>query len=166
MTAAVLPPNHYGVGSIKSFIPHRYPVLLVDRVLAVVPGESITTLKAITCNEPWFEGIPEDCQDSEYAYPTPLLIESWCQSAALLAAWDRDADALAGTVALFGGMSGIEAGGRVLPGDLVRHEVRISRAMADTWFFEGVSTVDGEPVLRVADVMTALRPSAALSPTD
>ncbi|MER5541066.1 3-hydroxyacyl-ACP dehydratase FabZ family protein [Streptomyces sp. NPDC002586] len=158
--------RYYGISVIKELIPHRFPILLVDRVLDVVPGERISTVKAVTCNEPWYRDIADGTPDDGYAYPAELLIESWCQSAALLAAWGQDPAELAGHVALFGGMSGIEVQGRVLPGDVVRHEVRISRALAGTWIFEGSSTVQGESFLKVTNVMTALRPASALSPTD
>ncbi|MEU1042663.1 hypothetical protein [Streptomyces sp. NPDC005907] len=153
----------HGVAALKQLIPHRFPALLVDRVLAVEPGRSVVTRKAVTCNEPWYRDLPDDTAESGYRYPAALLIESWCQSAALLAAWDRSPEELAGQVALFGGMSGIEVLGEVLPGDVLRHEVRISRELAGTWIFEGATgTADGRPVLAVGSVMTALRPSAVL----
>jgi 3-hydroxyacyl-[acyl-carrier-protein] dehydratase len=154
-----------GVGVIKTFIPHRFPILLVDRVLEVVPRERITTLKAVTCNEPWFAELPDGTPDDGYAYPIALLVESWCQTAALLSAWpslDGDATETADQVALFGGMSGIEILRPVLPGDVIRHEVRITKELGDTWIFEGNSTVDGSPVMVVDSLMTALRPSSVL----
>jgi len=160
---APAPEVDHGPAALKKLIPHRYPALLVDRVHAVEPGRSIVTTKAVTCNEPWYQDVPDSAGDAGYAYPTALLIESWCQSAALLAAWDRPQDELAGQVALFGGMSGIGLGPEVRPGDLLRHEVRISRALEGTWIFEGRTTVDGTAVLAVDSVMTALRPSGALT---
>lgn len=153
----------HGPAALKKLIPHRYPALLVDRVHAVEPGRAIVTTKAVTCNEPWYQDLEDGAGDAGYAYPTALLIESWCQSAALLAAWDRPQDELAGQVALFGGMSGIGLGPEVRPGDVLRHEVRISRALEGTWIFEGRTTVDGTPVLAVDSVMTALRPGTALT---
>ncbi|MET7600624.1 3-hydroxyacyl-ACP dehydratase FabZ family protein [Streptomyces sp. NPDC004082] len=161
--ADTAPGASHGVAVLKRLIPHRYPALLVDRVLAVEPGRRVVTRKAVTCNEPWYRDLPDETADSGYGYPAALLIESWCQSAALLAAWDRAPEELAGQVALFGGMSGIEVVGEVLPGDVLRHEVTISRALAGTWIFEGAtSTADGRPVLTVDSVMTALRPSEVL----
>ncbi|MBB5940158.1 3-hydroxyacyl-ACP dehydratase FabZ family protein [Streptomyces zagrosensis] len=153
-----------GPRHLKSLIPHRFPILLVDRVDEVVPGERISTVKAVTVNEPWYRELPDDTDDAGYAYPLALLIESWCQSAALLSAWDQSPEEAAGQVALFGGMSGIEVLGQALPGDVLRHEVRISRAFEGTWIFEGATTVDGVEILRIDSVMTALRPSSALAP--
>ncbi|MDJ0346542.1 3-hydroxyacyl-ACP dehydratase FabZ family protein [Streptomyces sp. H10-C2] len=154
-----------GVGTLKALIPHRFPVLLVDRVLEIEPGDRIVCVKAVTCNEPWYQELPEHTPDAGYAYPTALVVESWCQSAALLAAWDQPRDVVEGQVALFGGISGIRIHGEVFPGELLRHEVRISRALQGTWFFEGTTTaLDGREVLAVDSVMTALRPSGVLNP--
>ncbi|MEU3465606.1 beta-hydroxyacyl-ACP dehydratase [Streptomyces sp. NPDC006733] len=154
-----------GVGTLKALIPHRFPVLLVDRVLEVAPGDRIVSLKAVTCNEPWYQELPDDTEDAGYAYPTALVIESWCQSAALLAAWDQPRDVAEAQVALFGGISGIQVHGAVLPGEVLRHEVRITRALEGTWFFEGTSrTADGRGIITVESVMTALRPSSVLDP--
>lgn len=154
-----------GPQRVKDLIPHRFPILLVDRVDEVQPGERIVTRKAVSVNEPWYQSLPDDTPDAGYAYPVPLLIESWCQSAALLTAWDQDPAAAEGQVALFGGMSGIEVVGQVLPGDVLLHEVRINRAFAGTWFFDGATTTAcGREVLRVDSVMTAMRPSSVLAP--
>ncbi|MFF2651046.1 3-hydroxyacyl-ACP dehydratase FabZ family protein [Streptomyces sp. NPDC058045] len=154
-----------GVATLKTLIPHRFPMLLVDRVLEVEPGDRIVCVKAVTCNEPWYSELPDTTPDDGYAYPTALLVESWCQSAALLAAWDQPRDVVADQVALFGGISGLKVCGPVLPGELLRHEVRISRALEGTWFFEGVTTTpDGREVLVVDSVMTALRPAEVLKP--
>lgn len=152
-----------GPGDIRARLPHRYPILLVDRVLEVVPGERIRTLKAVTVNEPWYRDVPEDTADAGFAYPTALLIESWCQSAALLAGWDLPAAATADRVALFGGMTDLVVTGSVWPGDVVRNEVVLTRSLGDTWIFGGSSRVDGEPRLSVGTVMTALRPASVLT---
>ncbi|MER0247178.1 beta-hydroxyacyl-ACP dehydratase [Streptomyces sp. HSW2009] len=158
-------PQAAGPQRIKDLIPHRFPILLVDRVAEVQPGERIVTHKAVSVNEPWYQALPDDTADAGYAYPVPLLIESWCQSAALLTAWDQDPAEAEGQVALFGGMSGIEVVGQAFPGDVLRHEVRINRAFAGTWFFDGATTTaDGREVLRVDSVMTAMRPSSVLAP--
>ncbi|MFB7614717.1 3-hydroxyacyl-ACP dehydratase FabZ family protein [Kitasatospora sp. NPDC056181] len=164
VSAPVLPAAPAGVPVIKSLIPHRFPILLVDRVLELAAGRSIVTVKAVTCNEPWYQGVADDAIQEQLGYPVPLLIESWCQSAALLAAWDQPAEQVAGQVAVFGGMSDVVVRGAALPGDVLRHEVRISRALDGVWFFEGRTLVDGEPVLEVGSVMTALRPASALLP--
>ncbi|MFG2718603.1 3-hydroxyacyl-ACP dehydratase FabZ family protein [Streptomyces sp. NPDC048416] len=160
----------FGPATAKSLIPHRYPILLVDRVVEVVAGERITTLKAVTCNEPWYQGIAEEATDDDYSYPTALLIESWCQSAALLGAHgaaqdteEHDAqDTEAEGVVLFGGMSDVTVHGRAYPGDVVRHEVTLTQKAAGATFFEGTSSVAGKPLLTVGQAVTLVRPASSL----
>lgn len=154
-----------GPGAIRARLPHRYPLLLVDRVVEVVPGVRITTLKAVTVDEPWYRDLPEDTADADHAYPTALLVESWCQAAALLSGWELSASDTAGRVALFGGMTDLEVTGTVMPGDVVRNEVVLTRSLGDTWIFTGSATVDGEPRLTVGTAMTALRPASVLTAT-
>lgn len=151
-----------GPAEIKALLPHRYPILLVDRVVEVFPGDRIITLKAVTLNEPWFRELPDDTANAGYDYPTALLIESWCQAAALLAGWDLPAEQMLDKVALFGAMSGIEVVEAVRPGDVVRNEVVLTKALGDTWIFAGSATVDGTPRLVVGSLMTALRPASVL----
>ena len=77
-------------------------------------------------------------------YPVALLIESWCQSAALLAGWDLSAADTEGRVALFGGMTDLVVTGSVWPGDVVRNEVVLTRSLGDTWIFGGSATASLE----------------------
>ena len=151
-----------GLDEIAAVLPHRHPMLLVDRVLELVAGESVTAVKAVTATEPWFRGTdPTDPAATEY--PPVLLVESWCQAASLLAAWPRRGWAeLAGLVALFGGMSELRFGPPVRPGDVVVHSARIVRDLGDTWIFEGGSQVGDCVVLEVGNAMTALRPAGVL----
>ena len=152
-----------GPAGIKARLPHRFPILLVDRVLDVQPGERIVTVKVVSLNDPWYRDLPDGTSDAGHAYPTALLVEGWCQAAALLSGWELSAEDTAGKVALFGSMTDIEVTGTVLPGDVVRNEVVLSRSLGDTWIFTGTATVDGSPRLSVGSVMTALRPAAVLT---
>ncbi|MEU3373721.1 MULTISPECIES: 3-hydroxyacyl-ACP dehydratase FabZ family protein [unclassified Streptomyces] len=152
----------FGPGTAKTLIPHRYPILLVDRVLEVTAGRGISTVKAVTCNEPWYQDIPQDAEDGAYAYPTALLIESWCQSAALLAAHTDRGGVGQGDVVLFGGMSKVTVHGQAYPGDVVRHEVRLVQQAAGATFFEGTASVGGEPVLTVGQAVTLVKPATTL----
>ncbi|WP_431774998.1 3-hydroxyacyl-ACP dehydratase FabZ family protein [Streptomyces cucumeris] len=153
-----------GIDEIKRILPHRYPMLLVDRVDELTAGEGLVARKAVTANEPWYEGVSADADAEQYAYPSVLLIESWCQAAGVLAAWDKpNPDVLAGQVMLFGSIADVEFGRPVLPGDVVEHRVRLVRALSDTVIFEGEALVDGEPVMRVGRVVMALRPAEELT---
>lgn len=144
---------------IAEILPHRFPMLLVDRVTELEPGRGLTALKAVTVNEPWYRELP-----AGHGYPAVLLIESWCQAAGVLAAWDSpNPDVLSGQVMLFGSMSGIRFHGEVLPGDVVEHHVRLVRALSDTVIFEGESLVAGRRVLEAERVVMAMRPAEVLS---
>jgi 3-hydroxyacyl-[acyl-carrier-protein] dehydratase len=151
------------IGDIRERLPHRYPMLLVDRVTELVPGKQLVAVKAVTASEPWYRDLPEDTQAAEHSYPQVLLIESWCQAAGVLAAWDKpNPDVLAGQVMLFGSMADIRFHRTVLPGDVLEHRVRLLRALSDTIVFEGECTADGQLVMEVGRVVMAMRPASEL----
>ncbi|MEV6958253.1 beta-hydroxyacyl-ACP dehydratase [Streptomyces sp. NPDC051207] len=147
---------------VRATLPHRYPMLLVDRVLEM-DDERIRAVKAVTLNEPWYARLAEPAGQDELAYPDFLLVESWTQTAGILAT--RLAGGTAeGQVMLFGSMSGIEFHRRAQPGDLVEHHVRLGVAVNDTMIFEGESTVGGAPLLTVGRITMAFRPGETLAP--
>jgi len=151
--------------AIRARLPHRYPMLLVDRVTELVPGVRLTALKAVTSNEPWYSGLGPDAAEEDFRYPQTLLIESWCQAAGVLATWDDpNPEVLNGKVMLFGGISGVEYHRPVLPGDVLEHRIELSRALGDTLIFEGVGTVGGNTVLTVERAVLTLRPAGTLRP--
>lgn len=153
------------IGDIKRVLPHRFPMLLVDRVVEVVPGQRLTARKAITANEPWYAALGDAGAPEAHAYPQALLIESWGQAAGLLAAWDqRNPDVLAGQVMLFGSMTGVRFHRPVLPGDVLEHRVRAVRRLSDAAIFEGESFVGSSIALEVERVVMALRPADVLRP--
>lgn len=148
---------------VRAALPHRYPMLLVDRVLDVVPGERLTALKAVTFNEPWYQRLGPVADDAELAYPEVLLIESWGQSAGLLAQYDHpDPEALRTNVMVVGGISGAAFHRQVLPGELLEHDVRLVRALTDTMIFEGECRSGGELVFEVGRMTMAYRPARVL----
>lgn len=152
-----------GINEIKKVLPHRYPMLLVDRVTELEPGVRLTAHKAVTCNELWYQGLAEG---SDHGYPEVLLIESWCQSAGVLAAWERpNPDVLSGQVMLFGGMADIRFLAPVLPGDLLEHRVRLVRALSDTVIFEGETLVGSDVVVEIGRVVMAMRSASELAAT-
>jgi 3-hydroxyacyl-[acyl-carrier-protein] dehydratase len=150
---------------IKRVLPHRYPMLLIDRVVEIEGRERLTAIKAVSGNEPWYRALGDARTDEEHAYPQPLLVESFGQAAAVLAAWDqRNPDVLAGQVMLFGSMTGVRFHGRVLPGDVLEHRVRAVRYLSDAAIFEGETLVGSSPVLEVERVVMAMRPADVLRP--
>lgn len=140
------------MSDILRLLPHRYPLLLVDRVVDVAPGESLTALKAVSANEPCYANGPGD-------YPPTLLVESWCQAAVLLASWDRPRS---DRVFVLGAVADVAFHRPVTPGCVVRHSVRVLDARGDTVALTGRSEVDGRVVLTVGRVVTTARAAADL----
>lgn len=154
-----------GVSEIRRIIPHRYPILLVDRVTEVERGIALTAVKAITANEPCYRAVPEQAGPEAYAYPTALLVESWAQAGVLLGVWDTpNPDVLAGAVELAGGVRELRLHRPVFPGDLLEHRARLVRTVGDTSILEGETRVAGEVVMEVRQFVLALRSVAALRP--
>jgi 3-hydroxyacyl-[acyl-carrier-protein] dehydratase len=149
--------------AIRRILPHRYPILLVDRVLELEPGRRLVSVKAVTCNEPCYARLGAEAGPDELAYPATLLVESWLQSAGLLAAsGDEAVRAGDDQVMLAGALNGVEFHHRVYPGDLVRHEVLLSRAVGGTLLFEGSSAVGDEIVTTFERCVVAYRPADQL----
>lgn len=143
--------------AIMRVIPHRYPVLLVDRVDSVVPGVSLVGYKAVSAAEACYR----DAVD--FAYPFGLLLESWAQSAVVLVAWESpNPDVVAGSVVLISSVKSVDVLGSVYPGDVVEHRVRIVRAVGDAAIVAGESFVGDRPVLRVGQFTLALRDVSVL----
>ncbi|NUR59921.1 MAG: beta-hydroxyacyl-ACP dehydratase [Catenulispora sp.] len=154
------------IPAIHRLLPHRFPMLLIDRVTEMVPGERVVAVKAVTVNEPCYGSVPDGSPARAYRYPPALLVESWCQAAAVLAAWEapRAEDGSPAGVALFGGASDVAFDGDVHPGELLEHRVRLTRTVGENWLFEGESTSAGRPVLRIGQLITALRSMDVLRP--
>ncbi|GHF80736.1 hypothetical protein GCM10018790_68100 [Kitasatospora xanthocidica] len=148
---------------IKATIPHRHPVLLVDRVVEVEPGSRLLARKAVTAAEPCYAGLDDDAPAERYAYPAGQLLESWAQAAVLLACWQRpNPYVLTGKVALLAAVKDSRVLAAVHPGQVVEHEVRIVRDLGDTVILGGSSTADGRPVLEVGQFTVALRGAEVL----
>ncbi|MEU8824313.1 hypothetical protein [Streptomyces sp. NPDC048636] len=143
--------------AVAGLLPHRYPMLLVDRVLELVPGQRVTAVKAVTLNEPWYAGLTPG---TGLAYPSSLVIESWGQTAGLLASAD-DAGTR-GQVMLFGSVADAEFHSPVHPGELIEHRVTVARSLGDSVIFEGESRCGARPVMSVARMVMAFRPAGAL----
>ncbi|MFG3051493.1 3-hydroxyacyl-ACP dehydratase FabZ family protein [Kitasatospora sp. NPDC048239] len=153
------------IDRIKELLPHRYPMLLVDRVTDVVPGERLTALKAVTANEPWYQELPPNAAEAAHDYPAVLLLESWCQAAGLLGGAGGQA-AGDDRVLLLGAVADVRFTGRVRPGDVVEHEVRLVRDFGENLILAGRSTVDGRTVAEIGRASMAVRPAHSLETTE
>ncbi|GAA1026855.1 MULTISPECIES: 3-hydroxyacyl-ACP dehydratase FabZ family protein [Amycolatopsis] len=142
-----------GTAGIVRLIPHRYPILLLDRVLTVVPGKELTGLKAVTCAEPCFRDAVED-----YRYPPSLLLESWAQAAVVLATWGQpNPDVLVGKLELAAVLNGARFHRPAVPGDVIEHHVVLQKQLGETSVVAGHSLIDGELALEIEQFVLAMR---------
>jgi 3-hydroxyacyl-[acyl-carrier-protein] dehydratase len=151
-----------GPAGIKRIIPHRFPVLQVDRVSEVEPT-ALVAHTAITGREPCYRGLGDDAGPDRYAYPFGLLLESWAQAAVLLVCWDNpNPNVLTGKVELISGIRNVRVHASVYPGDVVEHRVELVRAVEDAAILTGSSVVNGRPVLEIGSFTLARRGIEAL----
>ena len=133
-------------------LPHRYPILLVDRVLEVEPGKRIRALKNVSINEPYFVGhFPH-----RPVMPGVLMLEALAQAAALLSFADRNLQADKNSVIYFVGIDGARFKRPVEPGDQLLLEVTADRAKAGIYKF-GARALVGEELACEAQLMCTMR---------
>ena len=129
------------LAGIMRAIPHRYPMLLIDRIEDVVLDQSATGIHAVSVNEPFFQGhFP-----GHPVMPGVLIIESMAQTAAVLVVETLGIDA-AGKVVYFMTIEGAKFRRPVVPGNLLRIHVTKQRQRGNVWKFSGVAKVDGVSV--------------------
>lgn len=127
------------VNEIREYLPHRYPFLLVDRVLELVPGESIVALKNVTVNEPYFNGhFPE-----HPVMPGVLIIEAMAQAAGILGFKTMNKKPQDGSIYYFVGSDKLRFKRPVVPGDQLKLEATILSEKRGIWKFAVKATVDG-----------------------
>jgi 3-hydroxyacyl-[acyl-carrier-protein] dehydratase len=126
------------IKGIMAAIPHRYPFLLIDRMIDVVLGESATGIKNVSVNEPFFAGhFP-----NHPVMPGVLIIECMAQSSAILVVTTLGPDAQ-GKVVYFMSIDSAKFRRPVVPGDQMRIEVTRKQRRGPVWKFEGIAKVDG-----------------------
>jgi 3-hydroxyacyl-[acyl-carrier-protein] dehydratase len=143
----VKPLGPLGPAAIRELIPHRYPFLLVDRIEEVEPGLRAVGIKNVTQNEPFFEGHFPDYP----VMPGVLIVEALAQVGAVGV---MSKEEFRGKLALFAGIDGVRFRRQVVPGDVLRLEVEISRLRGVAGLGKGSATVNGERVCE-ADLMFA-----------
>jgi 3-hydroxyacyl-[acyl-carrier-protein] dehydratase len=152
MTSAT--PISFDIQRILALLPHRYPFLLVDRVVECVPGESITAYKNVSMNEPFFQGhfpgLP--------VMPGVLILEALAQAAALVAATGMEDPE--DKIYLFTGLEGVRFRTPVRPGDRLELRCVMLRRKMQLCKLEGKALVDGKLVAE-AELTAALADRAA-----
>lgn len=140
------------ITEIMQHLPHRYPFLLVDRVLELVAGERIVAIKNVTMNEPHFPGhFP-----NHPVMPGVLLIEALAQTAGLLAFKSDGREITSKSVIYFVGIDGARFKRPVVPGDQLRMAASILRCTRGIWKFAAQASVEGQLACE-AELMCTLK---------
>jgi len=138
------------VHGIMEQIPHRYPFLLVDKVLECIPGEKIVALKNVSANEPHFTGHFPD----HMVMPGVLIIEAMAQAAGLLAIATVEGHPRSDTIYYFVGIDKARFKRPVVPGDQLTITVTITSMRASLQKFDARAEVDGKLVAK-GELLTA-----------
>ena len=140
------------IHEILEYLPHRYPFLLIDRVLSCNPGKEIVALKNVSSNEPFFGG--------HFPYypvmPGVLIVEAMAQAAAILSFKTSGTKPDNKTVCYFVGIDGARFKKPVSAGDQLIFKVKLIRNLRGMWKFSAVAEVDGQ-VVTEAELMTTGR---------
>lgn len=140
------------IQDIMRHLPHRYPFLLVDRVLECEAGKSIVALKNVTMNEPHFPGhFPH-----HPVMPGVLILEALAQAAAILSYVTVNKVPDENSVVYFAGIDGARFKKPVLPGDQLILRADLLRSMRGVWKYATRAEVNGE-IVAEAEMMAALR---------
>ncbi|HJV27773.1 MAG TPA: 3-hydroxyacyl-ACP dehydratase FabZ [Aromatoleum sp.] len=140
------------INEILQYLPHRYPFLLVDRVLELEEGKRILALKNVTMNEPFFPGhFPH-----HPVMPGVLIVEAMAQAAALLSFKTMGIKPDENSVVYFAGIDNVRFKRPVVPGDQLVFDVEITHGKRNIYKYKGVARVGGE-VAAEAELMCALK---------
>ena len=133
-----VPITDISIERVMEMIPHRYPFLMIDRVLELVPNVRATGLKNVSINEAHFQGHFQGAK----VMPGVLLIEAMAQTAAVLVVHTLGPDA-EGKLVYFMSVDGARFRKPVVPGDSVRIEVEKVHSRGNVWKFSGKAVVEG-----------------------
>ncbi|MHB8454725.1 MAG: 3-hydroxyacyl-ACP dehydratase FabZ [Acidiferrobacterales bacterium] len=126
--------------NVLKHLPHRYPFLLIDRVLEYAPDDSLVAIKNVTINEPFFQGhFPH-----RPVMPGVLVVEAMAQACGILSFRTAQSLPTSNSVYLFVGIDKARFKRPVEPGDQLRIEVSLKRKMHGIYKFHAAAKVDGE----------------------
>ncbi len=140
------------IHAILDHLPHRYPFVLIDRVISIELSKEIVALKNVTINEPFFPG--------HFPYhpvmPGVLIVEAMAQAAAILSFKTMGVKPSDDSVYYFAGIDSARFKKPVSPGDQIVFNVKIDRILKGIWKYSGVARVDGN-VVAEAQMMCILK---------
>lgn len=127
------------IQQIQALLPHRYPFLLVDKVLECEPGVRLLGVKNVTFNEPFFQGHFPNLP----IFPGVLIMEALAQATALLTS-QSDESITQGTVYYLAGIDNARFKRKVVPGDQLMLDIRYLKHRRNIWSFDCRAEVEGE----------------------
>ena len=140
----------YDIKKIMDILPHRYPFLLIDRIIEIIPGEKIVALKNVTINEPFFQGhfpgVP--------IMPGVLIIEAMGQAGGILA-FSSAPQENKNAILYFMGMDKVRFRKPVVPGDQLLIEAKILKQRSKAIKMSGIATVE-EKLVAEAELMASI----------
>ena len=130
------------IQDVKNYLPHRYPFLLIDKVLNIEVGKSIVAIKNVTFNEPQFTGhFP-----AQPIMPGVMIVEALAQATGILAFKSEVGRPIDGQIYMLVGIDKVRFKRMVEPGDQLLLEVEILTVKRGIWKFSCKATVEGETV--------------------
>ena len=148
------------IQDVMEYLPHRYPFLLVDRVLASEPGRFIRAVKNVTFNEPFFPGHFPGFP----VMPGVLIIEALAQTASILSHLTRGTRPDPSSLIFFAGIDKARFRRQVLPGDQLVLEAEVVRIVRGIGKFATRALVDGE-IAAEGELMAAIRVTGSAAPS-
>lgn len=140
------------IEQVLEHLPHRYPFLLIDRVIECIPGERLVGLKNVSYNEPYFLGhFPQ-----KPVMPGVLILEALAQATGILAFKTAEQTPSPDSIYYLVGIDDARFKSVVSPGDQLILEVTYKKSMRDIWKFDAVARV-GDKVAATASIMSARR---------
>jgi 3-hydroxyacyl-[acyl-carrier-protein] dehydratase len=136
------------IQDVKNYLPHRYPFLLIDRVLELEIGKSLVALKNVTFNEPQFTGHFPD----QPIMPGVMIVEALAQATGILAFKSEVGKPIDGQIYMLVGIDKVRFKRMVEPGDQLRLEVEVMVVKRGIWKFKCKATVDGN-IVTTAELM-------------
>jgi beta-hydroxyacyl-ACP dehydratase FabZ len=146
------------IQKIIEMLPHRYPMVLIDRVIELIPGEKIAAIKNVTCNEPFFRGhFPQDP-----IMPGVLIVEGMAQAGGVLA-FSSQPEEMYGRPVYFMGMDKVKFRKPVVPGDQLMFDVRFLKKSSWAVKLSGTAMVGENKVSEAEFTATFARETGKIS---